>query len=92
MRVKRVELTEDDPIFQQGIIISNQSHRQAENQKSEFKRNKPEVKKNQSNPQKKKEKEGSKKSLFNSTNGLFPLSGDYPWSIKPPHTFVSLPL
>ena len=40
MKVKWVELTEDDPIFRQGFIISNPSLSHGKNQKSDIKQRK----------------------------------------------------
>ena len=37
MKIKWEELTEDDPIFRQGFIISNPSLRHGKNQKSDIK-------------------------------------------------------
>ena len=40
MKIKWVELTEDDPIFRQGFIISNPSLSHGKNQKSDIKQRK----------------------------------------------------
>ena len=40
MKVKWVELTEDDPIFRDSFLISNQGFRQIDKQKSERKHKK----------------------------------------------------
>ena len=40
MKVKWVELTEDDPIFRQGFILTNQGSWKIEKQKSELKHHK----------------------------------------------------
>ena len=45
MKIKWMELTEDDPIFRQDFIISNQSYKHPENQKSNTKLKKKKVKK-----------------------------------------------
>ena len=50
MKVKLVELTEDDPIFSHGFILSNQSYRQSESQKSELKQKKARPKQKSSKP------------------------------------------
>ena len=47
-KVKWVELTEDDPIFRQGFIISNPSLSHGKNQKSDIKRRKAGPKKKSS--------------------------------------------
>ena len=49
-KVKWVELTEDDPIFRHGFIISNQSFGQGKNQKSDFKNKKVGPKNQSSKP------------------------------------------
>ena len=46
MKIKWMELTKDDPIFRQDFIISNQSYKHSENQKSNTKLKKKKVKKN----------------------------------------------
>ena len=48
MKVKWVELTEDDPMFRQGFIFSNIGSRQLEKQKSELKHKKSAPKKKSS--------------------------------------------
>ena len=50
MKVKWVELTEDDPIFRRGFILSNQRSRQIEKQKSELKHKKAAPKQKSSKP------------------------------------------
>ena len=50
MKVKWVELTEDDPIFRQGFILSKQGSRQIEKQKSELKQKKAVPKQKSSKP------------------------------------------
>ena len=44
MKIKWVELTEDDPLFKLGLIISNQSHRLVQTKKNEIKHKKPTTK------------------------------------------------
>ena len=44
MKIKWVELTEDDPLFKQGFIISNQINRLAQTKKNEIKHKKPTTK------------------------------------------------
>ena len=50
MKIKWEELTEDDPIFRQGFIISNPSFSHGKNQKSDIKRRKAGPKKNHLSP------------------------------------------
>ena len=54
MKVKWVELTEDDPIFRHGFILSNLGSRQLEKQRSELKHKKAGPKQKSSKPKFKK--------------------------------------